>query len=243
MLNTTDEKRLRALMNRDPEANELFQKLMDDQHLTISTISHELRNPLTIIHGTIQVIESAHPEVMTDNLWPRLKNDVQQMRHLLEDLSAYNNRNELKKSTFSMEDFLYDLADSFYYSLETESDITFTSDIDEDLPAYTGDRSKLHEVILNLLVNARDAVGTSGSICLAAAYGNDSIRISVEDTGHGISQEHLAHIFKPFITYKKQGTGLGLAIARSIVESHLGSIEVARTSSEGTVFLITLPLA
>ncbi len=243
MLNTTDAQRLHSLMNRDPEAKELIQKLIEDQQFTLSLISHELRNPLTIIHGIIQIMESEHPEVLSYDLWPRLTDDIQQMRRLLEDLSAYNKRHQLKKTTFPMEDFLYDLADSFYYSIKNEPNITFVSDIDEGLPEFTGDKNKLHEVLLNLLVNAHDAVGVSGSICLSASYRDNAVRISVEDTGHGIPQEHLEHIFKPFITYKKQGTGLGLAITKSIVEAHQGSVEVACTSSKGTVFLITLPAA
>lgn len=242
MLNESDTKRLHTLMEQNPEANDLIQKLLDDQQLTISTISHELRNPLTIIHGIIQILESEHPEVLSYDLWPRLVCDIKQMRHLLEDLSAYNNRHILKETTFSMEDFLYDLADSFYYSVENNPNLSFTSDIDE-LPEFTGDKSKLHEAILNLLVNAKDAVGDLGSICLTASHMDNSIQITVEDSGCGIPPEHLNHIFDPFITYKPQGTGLGLAIARSIIDAHHGSLEVASTSSEGTVFLITLPNA
>lgn len=242
MLSESDTTRLHLLMKQNPEANELIQKLLDDQKITISTISHELRNPLTIIHGTMQILESEHPEVLTYDLWSRLVKDVRQMRHLLEDLSLYNNRNILRKTTFSMENFLYDLADAFYYSIENKPEISFTSDI-EELSDFTGDKNKLHETILNLLVNALDAVGSSGTICLAASQTKNVIHIRVEDTGCGIPKEHLTHIFDPFITYKPEGTGLGLAIARSIIEAHNGSLEVESTSSEGTIFLITLPAA
>lgn len=242
MLNESDTLRLQNLMQTNPEANELIQKLMDEHQLMISTISHELRNPLTVIDGTMQFLEKEQPQLILSDLWRRTRADILQMARLLEDLSSYNNRRKLKNTVFSMEDFLYDLADSFYYSLADCSHIDFMSDIAEDLPEFCGDRNKLHETILNLLVNARDAVDGNGSICLSAFRTDHTIEITVEDNGCGIPTEHLPHIFEPFITYKPQGTGLGLALVKSIIEAHHGSIRVS-SDSESTVFHIVLPLS
>jgi signal transduction histidine kinase len=241
MLNKSDAARLRELMKNNPEARELIQKLQDDHQMMISSISHEIRNPLTVVDGSMQLLEKSQPELTDSDLWRRTRMDVLQIARLLEDLSSYNNRQRMKATTFSMEDLLYDLADSFYYSLAESSQVEFTSDICENLPEYCGDRNKLYETILNLLVNAKDAVNGNGSICLGTIFSEDGIEITVKDDGCGIPPEHLSHIFEPFVTYKRHGTGLGLALAKDIVEAHDGSIHVD-TSSDGTVFHIMLPM-
>ena len=105
-----------------------------------------------------------------------------------------------------------------------DTDIEFSSLIAPDLPSLTADRLKLHEAILNLLRNAREAISSAGSIRLEAVLKDQMLQITISDTGCGISPEYLDTIFDPFVTYKPNGTGLGLPIARGIIEAHHGSI-------------------
>ena len=107
---------------------------------------------------------------------------------------------------------------------------------------FTGDKVKLEEVILNLLQNAKDAVGFEGSITLSAERKNDTIIIRCQDDGCGIPADRIETIFDPFVTYKENGTGLGLSSARRIAEAHGGSIEVKSSPESGTVFTVTLPV-
>jgi two-component system NtrC family sensor kinase len=123
-------------------------------------------------------------------------------------------------------------------------DIEIESRFRENLPEVLGDRSRLEEVFLNLFVNAADAMKSRGKLTIVTELGTDnSIRISISDTGQGISEESISHIFEPFFTTKEpgQGTGLGLSIAYGIIEKHNGTIDAVCTQDRGTTFIICLP--
>ena len=214
-----DYEKLHQLMNSSPEIRELLQKLLDSQQYTISKISHEVRNPLTLIYSTFQLIESSHPETRDFSHWSELREDIEYTISLLQELSAYNNSEHLHLSTFSAQDFLGQICLSFAASC-VDTDIGFSSLIAPDLPSLTADRLKLHEAILNLLRNAREAISSAGSIRLEAVLKNQMLQITISDTGCGISPEYLDTIFDPFVTYKPDGTGLGLAITRRAVLMH-----------------------
>lgn len=107
---------------------------------------------------------------------------------------------------------------------------------------FTGDKVKLEEVILNLLQNAKDAVGTHGKIVLSAERKNDTILICCQDNGCGIPADQIDTIFDPFVTYKENGTGLGLSSAKSITEAHGGTIQAESSPETGTIFTVTLPV-
>ena len=107
---------------------------------------------------------------------------------------------------------------------------------------FTGDKVKLEEVILNLLQNAKDAVGTHGKIVLSAERKNDTILICCQDNGCGITADQIDTIFDPFVTYKENGTGLGLSSAKSITEAHGGTIQAESSPETGTIFTVTLPV-
>jgi signal transduction histidine kinase len=112
-----------------------------------------------------------------------------------------------------------------------------------DLPAVRGNRGKLQQVLLNLLQNARDAVGESGRIRVSTAREGTRIVIEVADDGAGIADEDLPRIFDPFFTTKGRGkgTGLGLSVSYGIVRQHAGTIRVDSRPGGWTRFRIELP--
>jgi two-component system sensor histidine kinase HydH len=101
--------------------------------------------------------------------------------------------------------------------------------------------SALRQVLLNLILNARQAMDTGGTLAIVAANEGDEIRLEVTDTGKGIAPEDHRRIFEPFYSGREQGSGLGLAITRRVVEAAGGRIEVTSELSVGTTFTITLP--
>ncbi len=171
-----DYEKLHQLMNSSPEIRELLQKLLDSQQYTISKISHEVRNPLTLIYSTFQLIESSHPETKDFIHWSELREDIEYTISLLQELSAYNNSEHLHLSTFSAQDFLGQICLSFAASC-VDTDIGFSSLIAPDLPSLTADRLKLHEAILNLLRNAREAISSAGSIRLEAVLKDQMLQM------------------------------------------------------------------
>jgi two-component system sensor histidine kinase HydH len=104
------------------------------------------------------------------------------------------------------------------------------------------DSDQVHQVLLNLLLNAVQAIETEGTVRVIVGGKKDVALISVTDSGRGIGPEHLPFIFRPFYTTKGNGTGLGLSLARRIVEDHRGRIEVQSEVGKGTEFLVTLPI-
>jgi signal transduction histidine kinase len=130
--------------------------------------------------------------------------------------------------------------------LETHQ-ILLRNDMGDGVPSVMATRVQLQQVILNLIMNAVEAMSavTGRERCLTIASSLDSpasLTISVEDTGTGIDPAHLDRIFDPFFTTKSHGMGLGLSICRTIIEAHGGALRVTPASPFGTVFYLTLPL-
>lgn len=213
-----------------------------DTELFISTFSHELRNPLTAVSSTLQLIEMQHPEVKDFKHWSSLTYDVEYMIHLLEDLSDYAKSEKLQPSTFSLRAMLEQVSLSFASSI-VDSKVNFTSKIAPSINQITGDKTKLQEVFFNLLKNAYEACLPDKSIYMEATAMPDYYFIRIHDTGCGIPQDRLESIFEPFVTYKKEGSGLGLAICRHIIKTHGGEISVASQENSGTIFTIKLPVS
>lgn len=241
MLTLQDTEQLHKLMEENSYIDTLIKKLLDSHQYTLSRISHEIRNPLTMISGTLQLIEKQHPEVSTYSHWSSIIEDIDYMEKLLEDLSLYNNGTRLNKRSFHTSDFFNHTSLSFASSI-TEFPVEFTSYIPQDLPDFFGDSVKLKQLFLNLLRNSLEAVSYKGAIHLHITHEHNTIIVKISDDGCGIPQEHLSDIFTPFTTYKSNGTGLGLAIAKSIVTAHKGTISVTSIPLKGTTFTVRLPI-
>ena len=126
--------------------------------------------------------------------------------------------------------------------------------LEPNLPHFMGDRGQMEQVVLNLLINAAEAIERSGTIRVETRYvegslldeadKRDFVLLMVEDTGHGISSEILQKIFEPFFTTKRRGkgTGLGLSITRGIVQRHGGRIVCESKLGKGTKFIVEIPV-
>lgn len=237
-----DYEKLKKLMDESSENKELIEKLMEHQQYTISKISHEIRNPLALVYSTLQLIETQHPEAKAFKHWNDMREDIEFMNSLLTELSAYNNGERLRLKSFSSHDLLSHVCLSFASSC-MDSEVEFTSKIEDSLPDITGDRIKLQEVFLNLLKNAFEATAPKGSIRLDAYCENNVLKIKICDSGCGISPEQIDGIFDMFVTHKTNGTGLGLAIAKRTIEAHQGTITVESALQNGSVFTISLPVS
>jgi two-component system sensor histidine kinase HydH len=104
------------------------------------------------------------------------------------------------------------------------------------------DPTRLRQIMLNLLMNAKEATGEDGQVTVGLVRRGEQAEIQVSDNGPGVSDEHRQHIFEPFYTTKEYGSGLGLALVKRFVEESDGQIDV-RTNGSGTTFRVTLPLA
>lgn len=211
-----------------------------------SGIAHEINNPLGIILGYTQLMlrnEAADSERYRD-----LKTVEKHVRHcksIVEDLLNFARRSEPEKEMVDIHKTIDEVL-GFIRQHAGSSRIAFESDYDRQAPPLVMDEKKIKQVLINLLMNARHAVGDAGTIRVSTAYLPSSRRleIKVRDTGYGIETRHLKHIFDPFFTTKPtgEGTGLGLSVSYGIVKKHGGEILVESKPGEGSTFTVVLPV-
>ncbi|OQW34748.1 MAG: hypothetical protein A4E19_17670 [Nitrospira sp. SG-bin1] len=214
--------------------------------------AHEIRNPLTSIKTFIQLApERKDDGHFIDEFSRIVLDDVVRIERLIQEILDYARYMEPQLT----EEDLNEIVSSCLYFIQVKADsrgIKIEKDLAPGLPHGMLDRQQIKQVLLNLLLNAMDAIGEKPGTLrvrtarLPQADGKLWSQIEIEDTGHGISAENLDHIFDPFFTTKhastlNEGTGLGLTIAHQIIREHRGEIQVQSTEGIGTTFRITLP--
>lgn len=230
-------------------------KQMESQHqLVISQITHEIRNPLTLISSTVQLIESHYPEVVGSNLWEQLTDDISALILLLEDVTTYNHSNKLTLESTNIYEMLRKLVQSFQIHTSNNDikiQLNTTKDLNSQLKNFMCDPIKLRQAFTNIIKNAVEAIKDSGEIYIQIQDEVSSldlsdnntkyIAISFKNNGEPIDPSEQLNIFKPFITYKPNGTGMGLAITEQIIHSHDGFIQCL-CDNTWTEFKVFLPI-
>lgn len=217
------------------------EKLENDYHLTLSQISHEIRNPLTYVNSSIQWIQKLHPEVEDFEFWDQMKHDLNYLNLLLDDISTLNNCEQLQISQINPKEFAYDLKDTLLPELLSRH-IPLLIKLDDTYPDFYGDPIRLKQAFINVIKNAMESITERGRITLKVFTHDKRLMIAVKDNGCGITPEQQKEIFRPFVTFKENGTGLGLSIVRRIVTAHNGTIHVRSTIGKGTEVQVHLPL-
>jgi PAS domain S-box-containing protein len=207
-------------------------------------IAHEINNPIGILSSRLELME-ARP-----GLPPELREDLRMLRRNVERVSRII-RSLLSAARQSpMEWRAVDLNTVVEESLMlvgkqlSKDRIQVVTQLDASLPTVRGQPHALQQVLMNLLVNARDAMPEGGTVRIETAPvigPEEGVRLVVADTGPGIPADVLPQISEPFYTTKAAGTGLGLPLSYTIVREHGGRIEVDSAAGRGTTFIITLP--
>ncbi len=214
---------------------------MNESHMiSLAAVSHELRNPLALIHSTLQIIGSHYPEIKTDPMWPQMIAEIQYMSQLLTDLSSLNKSQTLHCTVFDIRQVMNDLMERFSYKAENEGKCLKLKIETEDT-ILEADRLKIKEMLLNLIQNALEATQCGDWIEVGVRSKREEMILSVQDSGVGMDAQRCQTIFEPFVTYRMGGTGLGLSIVKSIADNHHGTIQVDSRPDEGTKFVIVLP--
>jgi signal transduction histidine kinase/CheY-like chemotaxis protein len=222
-----------------------------------ANISHELRTPLNLVLGFTEVMHLT-PEVYGGTDWPpTLKGDIYQIyrssRHLLEMIDDILDLSRLQMSAFRLNreptpiKLILEEGVDIAKDLFRERQVQFQVDLANDLPIVKVDRTRIRQVILNLINNAYRFTET-GYVRLTARADEHEVFISVSDSGTGIPAEKVSFIFDEFyqvdgsLNRRHGGTGLGLAISKEFVESHGGEIRVESEVGVGSTFTFTIPI-
>ena len=203
-------------------------------------IAHELNNPLGDILGFAQ-LASNHPD-LNDDVYQDLVKIVKSTlyaREIIKKVLYFGRQTHPKEAKTDLNKLIGEWMD-FFESRCEKSGIQIVVERDEELPIVTGDPAQLNQVLVNVVVNAIQAMPAGGTLTIRTISQVDWVSILVEDTGQGIEAENMDKIFLPFFTTKEvdEGTGLGLSVVYGIVNEHGGTIEVDSNKGQGSTFTI-----
>ena len=205
-------------------------------------LAHEIRNPLAGIAGVIEIISRDLPSSSPARAVVKdVRQEIARINHIVTDLlqTARPHPPKVRKSDLNT---TVEHAVMLGRQQALAKGIEIALRKDSSLPEVEHDSDQIHQVLLNLLLNAQQAIDSKGKIEVAVDRKGANAVIEVRDNGRGIAPEQLPNIFRPFYTTKGDGTGLGLSLARRIVEDHQGRIDVTSTVGKGTTFAVVLPL-
>ena len=237
----------RSITKRLRHNNQRFiEEMMRNERLsllgtTISSILHDMNNPITCIRGACEVIQGTVQNELTDRMARLIRDAIEKMEVMARELVDYSRgKTQLNLQMIDVPDLLRDLEPDFGkcgQAIDVKVEMIYDGSV-------CVDRHRLLRVFGNLIRNAREAMKGSGRHILRFVVRRVDAQVCFElsDTGCGIPSELLPHIFEPFMTHgKSNGTGLGLAVSKAVVEAHQGTIAV-RSDERGTTFQIDLPL-
>ena len=205
-------------------------------------LAHEIRNPLAGIAGVIEIIGRDLPATSpARSVVKEVRQEIARINHIVTDLlqTARPHPPKVRKSDLNTT-VEHAVMLGRQQALAKSIDITLHKD--PALPEVEHDSDQIHQLLLNLLLNALQAIDANGKITVTVKPFGATAVVEVADNGRGIPADHLPNIFRPFYTTKGDGTGLGLSLARRIVEDHQGRIDVTSAVGQGTTFAVVLPL-
>jgi C4-dicarboxylate-specific signal transduction histidine kinase len=215
-----------------------------------SSLAHELSQPLGAILRNSEAAELLLGEPQPDleelkAIVADIHRDDRRAGEVIHGLRALLKRRQMEAQPVTLESLVGDVASLVRADALTRH-VALEWFVERDVPPVTGDRVHLSQVLINLIINAMDAVmdrpATERQVAVGARQGPDgSIILSVQDNGRGIPPEHLPRIFEPFFTTKDSGMGMGLSVCRTIVNAHGGTLSVEDVAGGGARFEMRLP--
>lgn len=217
-----------------------------------SSLAHELTHPLTAILSNAQAAQRflAHDDVDLDEVRDILNDIVtqdQRAGEVIHGLRLLLKKGELQEhcDDVDVNEVIRDLVKLMRSDLINRN-VTVDTDLAQNLPAVTGDRVQLQQVLLNLMLNGCEAMADYNSserrLLIASQWENGAVRVSVADHGSGILEKNMEQVFERFFTTKKEGMGLGLSVCRTIIDAHRGKIWATNNAGCGATFHLSLPI-
>jgi two-component system sensor histidine kinase HydH len=205
-------------------------------------LAHEIRNPLGSIEGAANILDQPQTSgELRQEFLGIIKKECRRLNRLLTNLLDFARP---RPPAFQTADpgLLLDSVIALVSHTAEQSKIAIRRTVPASLPAVEIDAEQIKQVVLNLAINAIQAMPGGGTLEFAASHDGTAVVLSVKDEGEGIPVEDLDKIFDPFFTTKDNGTGLGLSVAHQIVSQHGGAIEAQRNPRKGMTFRVVLPV-
>ncbi len=208
-------------------------------------VAHEVGNPLTAISSLIQVCQRKTDDEFIQNQLKKVREHIQRINKIVRELVDFSRPSNKKTEHAQINDIIQSAVGLLKHDARCR-DVSFELNLDS-LPAISCVPDQIHQVVVNLLLNAVDAMKevADPKVTISTESQDDYIKITVSDVGKGIKEEYQSRIFEPFFTTKEvgSGTGLGLSVSHGIITQMDGSIWVDSEEDKGTTFTIKLPIS
>ncbi len=248
----TERKRLESALQEysktlETKVAEQSDRLLRQERLALlgeiwAGLAHEIRTPLGAIMTGIKLLEKSCPsEEEQKVLFALLKSETNRLQRKLSEFLRYAKPRSPQMTEVGVRALIEELRTLLTTDRQLVGNVTIELVMDPDLTVWPLDHDQTKESLLNICVNALQALGGMGMLILEAEARGDNLELFVRDNGPGISVDEIPHIFKPFYTNKPGGTGLGLAISRQLIESQGGRISVTSIPRLNTTFKISIP--
>jgi len=239
---------LRGIIVDMTERKQMEENLLRSKHLAAigeaaAMVGHDLRNPLQATTSTLYLAKKLLGSGRTDErdealgLLEELDNQVYYMNKVVSDLQDYAKPVDAELTETDLPELIKEVISN----LKFPPTVQVSTELDEDLTRIMANEVLMKRVLVNLIMNAIQAMPKGGKLTITANNTQNSAAIAVQDTGIGISAENMEKIFSPFFTTKAQGQGLGLAVCKRLIDAQGGTITVKSELGKGSTFTVKLP--
>ena len=205
-------------------------------------VAHEVRNPLTAIRGYVQILRQQTSDLIHQEYLSVVLKEIDSINKVIQQLLEFSRPRHSQWQQVSLNALVEETL-VLVQTAGVQARVDFISELDNELSPINADRELLKQVLLNILINAVQAISARGKIRIRTwQYSDSQQAISIEDNGCGIDLSLQKKIFDPFFTTKASGTGLGLALSQRIINAHQGDIRVASLPGYGATFTLILPI-
>lgn len=210
-----------------------------------SSLAHELNNPLQAIQSGVGLMSADLHAGYIDQVGTDLRvieEELDRIQSVFRQMLDFYRPTQIERVALNVNAICQDIAILMRKQLQN-ADVKLILQLTDDLPPVQGDRNQIKQILINLILNATEAMdGNGGHITLSTTATPDRVVMSVADNGPGIHSEHLPRLFEPLFTTKTRGLGLGLSICEDIAQQHGGYIDVSTELGVGTTFALELPI-
>lgn len=210
-------------------------------------LAHEINNPLSTIKVNLTLVQESLEADAEDSRASRalvklgiIQKETQRLQAILDGFLKYIGKPELHMIRVDLNELVGEIID-FYTPQAHNHGLALRHGLTDKPLICKADEPMIKQVLLNMLINAQQAMPEGGELMIRTFTRDNSVCIQINDTGPGMTPDVLEHIFEPYFSSRPKGTGLGLPIAKKIVEAHGGAIEVDSDPGKGTSFTIRLP--